>query len=1004
MAAPTAPASEVPPPGSPASGALNQVVGLTVRSIEFRGAAPEEIDHLRSLLEQKVGEPLDKQKLRRSLEALNATGRFSDLQVEADRIPPNEVGLVFVGQENLFLGRMLVLGAPKKGPNAHQLLNSCKLLLGQLFTETRDRDGKTMMQRAVESMQRALQANGFYQATITPEYIRHPDTQQIEIHFHVNAGEQAKVGKVVLLGSSGMTAEQFMELAKMHPGNDASAERLDRALQRMRKRFLKQDRLGTQVSAADRVYHPESNTVDYAFTVQPGPAVDIRVEGASLSKGLLKKYVPVYEENAVDDDLLNEGGRNLRDYFQTRGYFDAKVNYTSRTADCTQKRESDHCLIIYDVDRGVRHKLLAVEIDWTNTVTLPNHEPYFKAGLIRERMSVQPAGRVLSFGLYSQTLLSHDQQSIVNLYKSNGFQEVKVDTEVRDDYQGVPGRMMVAVHISEGPQTRVNSLTIKGNESVSSEQIRGLLSTLEGQPWSEFNLATDREAVMNYYFNSGFPEVAFDASSTPVPGDPTRMDVTFRITEGKRVYVDRVLVSGLNVTRPYVVDREITFHPGDPLDQSAMFASQRNLYDLGIFNEVDVAVQNPEGQDTEKNMLFDLKEARRWTFNYGFGFEVQTGSEPNSNLPQGRTGVSPRVSFDLTRVNFLGRDHTLLFTSHVGRLEQRGLFTYEAPRWFDHPNLIFSVISFYDNTNDIRTFTSQRLEGAFQLEHRWSRATTLLYRFSYRSVRATNLVIDPTLVPLYSRPTRIGMPSFTFIRDTRDNPLDSHRGDYTAADMGVSTRYFGSQASFARLLLQNSTYHPFGKKRFVLARSIRFGIEYPLASASTPQGVIPLPEELFAGGGNSHRGFSINQAGPRDLDTGFPLGGQALFINNLELRLPPPWLPYLENKVNPVLFYDYGNVFADASDMFHSFLKNGQNNLQLCRPKAPTDPPDFKPTCDFNFMAHAVGGGIRYNTPIGPVRLDFGYNLNPPTFLIGRENQVQVLRRFNFFFSIGQTF
>jgi outer membrane protein assembly factor BamA len=403
-------------------------------------------------------------------------------------------------------------------------------------------------------------------------------------------------------------------------------------------------------------------------------------------------------------------------------------------------------------------------------------------------------------------------------------------------------------------------------------------------------------------------------------------------------------------------------------------------------------------------MLFDIKEARRWTFNYGFGFEVQTGSEPNSNLPQGRTGISPRVSFDLTRINFRGRNHTLLFTSHIGRLEQRALFTYEAPRWFDHQNLTFSFISFYDNTNDIRTFTSERLEGAFQVEHRWSRATTFLYRFSYRKVRATNLVIDPLLVPLYSTPVRIGMPSFTYVRDTRDNPLDSKRGDYTTVDTGVSAKAFGSQASFARFLIQNSTYHPFNKGRIVLARSIRLGVEHPLANTSTPQGVIPLPELLFAGGGNSHRGFSINQAGPRDLDTGFPLGGQAMFINNLELRLPPPWLPVIEDKVSPVLFYDMGNVFASPSDMFHSFLKTGQNNLQDCRPKMATDPASFVPTCDFSFMSHAVGGGFRYNTPIGPVRLDFGYNLNPPTFLVQRENTVQVLRRFNFFFSIGQTF
>ena len=979
-----------PDPALTQSSNLNRLAGLRVRAIEFRGTTPQENAHLLELLAQKTDEPLDKQKLRRSIQSLYATGRFADLQVEADRTPQNELTLVFIAEENLFFGRMLVIGAPRKGPNGHQLLNSSKLVLGELYTREK-------VQRGLEGMLRALKNNGFYQATIVPEYTKHPETRQIDVHFRVNPGEQAKVGKITIDAAPGVTVEQVMQIAHLHPGDDASSSRSDSALQRLRKHFQKQEHLEAQVALTDRTYHPENNTLDYGFVLRPGPEVDIRVEGASIPRGALKKYIPVYEENAVDDDLLNEGRRNLRDYFQSRGYFDVKIDYT-------EKDEADRRLVVYDVNRGMRHKLVKVDVDWSDVVTRPHGEPYFKTDVIRERMLVQPAGRVLSQGLFSQSLLARDQQAIEYLYKSNGFLQVKVTADVQDDYQGDPGRMRIVVHIAEGPQTRVASLTLTGNEHISAEEIRGLISTLEGQPWSETNIAGDREAIMNHYFNHGFPDVELEATSAPISDDSTRMEVTFKVSEGRQVFVSQVLVTGLQATHPFVVDREITVKPGDPLNQSAMFDSQRNLYDLGIFNEVDVAVQNPEGDDTRKNMLFDIKEARRWTFNYGLGLEVQTGSEPNSNLPQGRTGVSPRVSFDLTRINFRGRNHTLLFKSHVGRLEQRALFTYQAPRWFDHKNLTFSFISFYDNTNDIRTFTSQRLEGALQLEHRWSRATTFLYRFSYREVKATNLVIDPDLVPLYSKPVRIGMPSFTFIRDTRDNPLDSRRGLYTTLDMGISSRVFGSQAGFVRFLGQNSTYHSFNKGRIILARSTRLGIEHPTASSTLPEGVIPLPELLFAGGGNSHRGFSINQAGPRDLDTGFPLGGQALFVNNLELRLPPPWLPWLENKVSPVLFYDMGNVFASPSDMFHSFLKTGQNNLQECRPIKPTDPPDFKPFCDFSFMSHAIGGGVRYNTPIGPVRLDFGYNLNPPTFLVGRENSVQQLRRFNFFFSIGQTF
>lgn len=1001
--APAEAASAAPDPSLTQVSNLNRLAGLRVRDIQFRGTDPQQAGHLRELLAQKADEPLDKQKLRRSIQSLFATGRFADIQVEADRTPQNELTLVFIAEENSFVGRTLVIGAPRHGPNGHQLLNSSKLLLGELYTPQK-------LKQALESMVRVLQANGFCQATIAPQYTKRPESQQIEITFWVKAGEQARIGKVTVEGPARVTAQQVMEIAHMHPGDDASSQRVENGLRRLRKHFQKQDHVEAQVSLispkfcdAERNYHADNNTLDYAFSIQPGPAIEIRVEGASVTRGVLKKYIPVFEENAVDDDLLNEGRRNLRDYFQSRGYFDVTVDYSPKNVDYSQKLVSDRYVYVYDVNRGMRHKLVKVDVDWSDVVARPNGEPYFKADVIRERMLVQPAGRVLSHGLFSQSLLTRDQQAIEYLYKSNGFLQVKVTSDVQDDYQGDPGRMRIVVHIAEGSQTRVASLALTGNDHIPADQIRGLISTLEGQPWSEANIAADREAVTNYYFNHGFPEVECEATSAPQAADPTRVDVKFQISEGRQVFVDKVLVTGLQATRPFVVDREIAVHPGDPLNQSAMFDSQRNLYDLGIFNEVDVAVQNPEGDDTRKNMLFDIKEARRWTFNYGFGLEVQTGSEPNSNLPQGRTGVSPRVSFDLTRINFRGRNHTLLFKSHVGRLEQRALFTYEAPRWFDRKNLTLSFISFYDNTNDIRTFTSQRLEGAFQLEHRWSRATTFLYRFSYREVKATNLVIDQSLVPLFSKPVRIGMPSFTFIRDTRDNPLDSKRGLYTTLDMGVSSRFFGSQASFLRFLTQNSTYHAFSKGRIVLARSTRFGIEHPLATSTLPEGTIPLPELLFAGGGNSHRGFSINQAGPRDLETGFPLGGQAMFINNVELRLPPPWLPWLENKVSPVLFYDIGNVFASPSDMFHSFFKTGQNNLSNCQPQSALNP---SPSCDFSFMSHALGGGIRYNTPIGPVRLDFGYNLNPPTFLVQQDTAapVQQLRHFNFFFSIGQTF
>ena len=176
--------------------------------------------------------------------------------------------------------------------------------------------------------------------------------------------------------------------------------------------------------------------------------------------------------------------------------------------------------------------------------------------------------------------------------------------------------------------------------------------------------------------------------------------------------------------------------------------------------------------------------------------------------------------------------------------------------------------------------------------------TTMFYRMTYQRVAVdpNSLVIDPRLIPLYSQPVVLALPSVTYVRDKRDNPIDTHHRSYTVSDMGIATTALGSQADYGRVLAENSTYYTF-KKRWVIARRTQIGIEHPYGVTSngpatpnpldTNQNVIPLPVLFFAGGSNSLRGFAINQAGPRDPVTGFPIGGQGLFVNNLELRTPP---------------------------------------------------------------------------------------------------------------------
>jgi len=1007
------PSDQPSPVSNPALGAISAYLGLPVSQIRFTGVPMREQDHLRELMPQKVSHPLDRDLLRDSLKILFDTGLFADIRVEAEKTD-GQVTLTFSTVGNYFVGSVTVEGDPGR-PSANQLVSATKLQLGEIFAPEK-------LERAHKNIQQVMSDNGFYRSAVTHDEHPHPETSQMDVVFRVTPGSPATVGEITVTGTGAYSKGQVEDIAHMHPGDRVTADRVSSALQRIRKKYLKQNRLLAQVSIASRIYRPDTNKLDFTFLIEPGPNVDIAVEGFKVRKSAVRKRVPVYEENALDDDLLNEGRRNLLDYMQSRGYFDAKVGI---------KKQSDpsknELRAVYVIDPGIRHKLVKVIITGNK---------YFDQTALRSRMQVQPATRLLSSGRFSQSLLASDINGLQDLYRANGFRKIQIKSTVLDNYGGVEKRMALTLEITEGPQILVGDVKITGNSKVPTDDLQSRIDTATGQPYSDYRLAGDRDTILNYYFNNGFPDATLEVSTHNEPGNEDRIAVTFSIHEGEQFFVDQILVSGLVHTRPSVVQRKLRVSPSSPLSQEDMLRTQASLYDLGIFSQVDTAVQNPNGQDPSKNVLIDIREAKRYTFNYGLGIEVQTGQPSASEaVPQGKTGISPRVSLEITRLNFRGLDHTIIFKGHLGRLQQRALISYNAPGWLDNDKLTLSFTGFYDNTLDITTFTSKRLEGSAQIHQCFGSneqcvvsgrpPTEAVYSFTYRRVQASNLVITSNLIPILSQPTRVGIPAVTFIRDRRDSPLESTKGTYTTLDAGVAASYFGSEADFSRILVQNSTYYTLGKnrppnKRFVFARSTRLGIQNPFGKTvilepdqapPNDASLIPLPERFLSGGGNSHRGFGLNQAGPRDLKTGFPLGGSALFLNQLELRLPPVDLPYVGSNISFAVFHDMGNVFAKPADMFDKLLRWRQKDPDLCLHETTYT------QCDFNYVSHAVGIGVHYKTPIGPIRLDFGYNLNPPAFpsfqtVTNTVNDVssstqfvpQRASHFNFFFSIGQAF
>ncbi len=1003
--------------------------GLPVREIAFEGVPADRLRPLSGHLPQAVDAPLNRENVASSLRELYATGLYDTVEAHTTR-QRDGVKLVFRGTPREFIGTVSVDGAKGATINA-QLQAASRLTAGTRFTQNR-------LEAATGRMRQALAENGFNEPVITYKLTRHLGEQLVDVAFQVTSGIQSRVGEVAVFGDSGMTLDQFRRYARLRTGTRVDHETSSRALSGVLKRYQKEDRLEADVKLVSEVYSRETKKSSFSFSANRGPVVRVNVEGAKVGGERLKHLVPVFEEGTVDEDLLNEGDRRLRDYFQRIGYFDVKVEHKQ------QNPESGTVTITYTVTLGERRRVEKVSV-------AGNH--YFDTKTLEELLSVHAADHLDRHGTYSQALVSADVNALQAVYQNNGFSKVKVTPEtliagaevspaglgtVRDPTEPVT----VIYHIEEGEQQRVGDLKLDGSAESDQARLLGLMNTAPGQLFSPQNLAGDRDALLTDYLSRGFDQVQIELEEQTEATDPAKVDVVFHIRRGRQVFVRRVLISGLHYTRPDTVAKAITLHPGDPLNQTALAETQRNLYEFALFNEVNTAIQNPAGEEPNKTVLVQTTEARRWTLTYGLGFEAQTGAPQNncagiSNAgvtcdPNGKTGISPRVVGALTRNNLFGREQSASIQGTYGLLEQNINLLFQNPRFLGDRDFGFTLSGGYASSQDVTTYVASKLEtGVRWTEHftqpgSWlSKANTFVYAFDFRRVKVSegSLQVYPAAIPVLAAAVRVAGPSVTWIRDTRDSPIDSHRGTYTSFQNFLSDTTFGAQAEFNRLDLSNSSYYGFSKGRFVLARNTRYGQERAYGPPSAR--LIPLPERLYAGGPTSHRGFSINAAGPRDPETGFPIGGAGALINSTELRLPPPVLPFFGDSLSFVLFHDMGNVFTNAGDAWASALRIHQPDRDSCKiltqgspenppaPNGPSTSTGVQGNCSFNYFSHALGLGLRYHTPVGPIRLDFSYNLNPPIYPINVDYSqsnpylnphVGEAQHFNFFFSLGQTF
>lgn len=969
-----------------------------------------------------LGQPLDTMELRAALHQLYRTGDYSDIEAQSAEVPGG-VRLDFAVRENFYFNEVRFDGlvAPPSDVSAAAAM---QINLGDIYR-------KDSLDEGISRLRDTLQQEGFYSAKVTAESVPHAETQQLDVIVHVTPGRRARVGEIRLLNHTEYPDRDLLARSKLKAGLEITSARMQRAGDRIRKFLVKKGHLSARAVLHRGDYDAAKNTVPVQLEVTKGPLVRVAVNGARFSTGTLRRLVPIYQEGAVDADLLEEGRRNILEELERQGFFDANVTYTTEERETKRKSSSGpetEELIAYQVERGGRHRLVGIEITG-------NH--YFNDELLRSRLKIIAAA-FASRGRFSRRLIEADRLSMQNLYSANGFLDAKVEAPPPDKYKGKEGDLFVHFIVNEGVQTRVASLTIEGNHAFSNDELLAVIGSVPGQSYSDFNVAADRGNILAWYFNEGFPEARFQSSfekvtpansrepsaasrngekggGNPVPIEEVRL--SYRIEEGPQTRVRRVLLSGQHYTRPGVIRREISLRPGEPLREGEVVESQRQLYNLGIFNRVTIQPQNPAGSNPQKNVVALVEEAKRYTLAYGGGFEVQRLAS-TTDPTGGEWRASPRGILEVSKANLTGRADTLSLKVRGSTLQGRALLGYFDPNTFAKKHFSFQATAYAEKSRDINTFTQTRYEGSVQLTQKVGLATSFLYRYAFRKVLVTDLKIQPQQIPLFNAPTLVSEFGVTWFRDHRNDPADPTKGSFNNIDFSVADTDIGSSASFVRFFAQNSTYYPI-KRRFSFARSARFGMlrtyrdtvsptfaACPPSTTPPPTGpvptVIPLPERFFAGGGTSLRGFALNQSGPRDPCTGFPVGGQAILVLNQEFRFPMR-VPYFGTRLGGALFYDAGNVYSRVSSI----------TFRASPPKPVFDTPTHcRLNCsnELNYFSHTIGIGVRYSTPVGPIRVDLGYQLNRATFVIpctsGAADCFQSARLpgFQIFFNLGAPF
>lgn len=556
---------------------------------------------------------------------------------------------------------------------------------------------------------------------------------------------------------------------------------------------------------------------------------------------------------------------------------------------------------------------------------------------------------------YEPRLVKLDKILLTNYYRKNGFLTVVIRDSLR--YTRQRERVDINYIIEEGQRYYYGGVRFSGAAEIGEPQLSKPFEHIEkGEPFDESHLNTARKRLEDLYYNSGKPfvRIQYDYRFE----NDSLVFAIFNIEENQTVYIKDIRYIGLKLVQKFLIRRELEIKKGDLYSREALEFSQQNIYSTGLFKFVRFDIDPIEGkpQNVILNVLVQEKDARWVGVQFGVAHEQDEfyGNKFDLTLQGGHRnlyGTARSVSLHITPSLWYGFE-----TNRIINPQNRFLFQYVEP-WIGATRTPGILQFAYDQKRPINFAHSNELLGSFEARHRFKKqkldvsgslTAKLIDRLNTGGVVDSSYTVYASLEP----ESRVYSVSLYGKRDSRPNLFDPRDGSMTDLSLGLSNSYVKTDAdrneanTYVTLIASWARYQPFRptvfkkKFRWTLATRLKIGSIIDFRKNRS----IPFTELFTAGGATTVRGYQQQLLGPpAKLDENGKIdeaaGGKLLFLANAEVRFPIFWLFIGE------VFVDAGNVWKDINDF---------------------SPGTIRPT---------VGGGLALLTPLGPVRIDYGYKL-----------------------------